>query len=80
MKTNNPLYNDVIINNVTEDMFDDEDDGNVSDEGEGEDAHVHNEELHESGIMCLDVLHPNIPAEELLQEENAVQPCISCRE
>ena len=70
LKRNNPLYKDVIINGVTEDMFDDEDDGNGS--GEGEDAHAHSEELQESGVVRLDVLHPNIPAVELLQEENAV--------
>ena len=70
LKRNNPLYEDVIINGVTEDMFDDEDDGNGS--GEGEDAHAHSEELQESGVVRLDVLHPNIPAVELLQEENAV--------
>ena len=70
LKRNNPLYKDVIINGVTEDMFDDEDDGNGS--GEGENAHAHSEELQESGVVHLDVLHPNIPAVELLQEENAV--------
>ena len=43
-------------------MFDDEDDNNGS--GEDEDAHAHNKDLG--------VLHPNIPAVELLQEENAV--------
>ena len=32
-----------------------------------------NEELQESGVVRLDVLHPNIPTVELLQEENAVQ-------
>ena len=64
LKRNNPLYKDVIINGVTEDMFDDEDDGNGS--SEGEDVHAHNEELQESGVVCLDVLHPNIPAVELL--------------
>ena len=71
LKRNNPLYKDVIINGVTEDMFDDEDDGNGS--SEGEDAHAHSEELQESGVVRLDVLHPIIPAVELLQEENAVQ-------
>ena len=70
LKRNNPLYEDVIINGVTEDMFDDEDDGNGG--SEGEDAHAHSEELQESGVVRLDVLHPNIPAVELLQEENAV--------
>ena len=70
LKRNNPLYKDVIINGVTEDMYDDEDDGNGS--SEGEDVHAHNEELQESGVVRLDVLHPNIPAVELLQEENAV--------
>ena len=70
LKRNNPLYKDVIINGVTEDMFDDEDDGNGG--SEGEDAHAHSEELQESGVVRLDVLHPNIPAVELLQEENAV--------
>ena len=70
LKTNNPLYKDVIINGVTEDMFDDEDDNNGI--GEDEDAHAHNMELQESGVVHLDVLHPNIPAVELLQEENAV--------
>ena len=71
LKINNPLYKDVIINGVTEDMFDDEEDSNGSEESE--DAHAHNEELQESGVVRLDVLHPNIPAVELLQEENAVQ-------
>ena len=71
LKRNNPLYEDVIINGVTEDMFDDEDDGNGG--SEGEDAHAPSEELQESGVVRLDVLHPNIPAVELLQEENAVQ-------
>ena len=71
LKINNPLYEDVIINGVTEDMFDDEEDSNGSEESE--DAHAHNEELQESGVVRLDVLHPNIPAVELLQEENAVQ-------
>ena len=70
LKRNNSLYKDVIINGVTEDMFDDEDDGNGG--SEGEDAHAHSEELQESGVVRLDVLHPNIPAVELLQEENAV--------
>ena len=70
LKRNNPLYEDVIINGVTEDMFDDETDSNGS--GEGENAHAHSEELQESGIVRLDVLHPNIPTVELLQEENAV--------
>ena len=70
LKRNNPLYEDVIISGVTEDMFDDKDDGNGS--SEGEDAHAHSEELLESGVVRLDVLHPNIPAVELLQEENAV--------
>ena len=70
LKTNNPLYKDVIINGVTEDMFDDEEDNNGS--GEDEDAHAHNEQLQESGVVRLDVLHPNIPAVEILQEENAV--------
>ena len=69
LKMNNPLYEDVIINGVTEDMFDDEEDNNGS--GEDEVAHAHNEELQESGVVRLDVLHPNIPAVELLQEENA---------
>ena len=69
-KMNNPLYKDVIINGVTEDMFDDEDNSNGG--GEDEDAHAHNDELQESGVVRLDVLHPNIPAVELLQEENAV--------
>ena len=36
LKRNNPLYEDVIINGVTEDMFDDEDDGNGSGNGSGE--------------------------------------------
>ena len=71
LKINNPLYKDVIINGVTEDMFDDEEDSNGSEESE--DAHAHNEELQESGVVRLDVLHPNIPTVELLQEENAVQ-------
>ena len=71
LKMNNPPYEDVIINGVTEDMFDDEEDSNGS--GESEDAHAHNEELQESGVVRLDVLHPNIPTVELLQEENAVQ-------
>ena len=71
LKRNNPLYEDVIINGVTEDMFDDEDDGNGG--SEGEDAHAHSEELQESGVVRLDVLHPNIPAVELLQEENSVK-------
>ena len=71
LKINNPLYEDVIINGVTEDMFDDEEDSNGSEESE--DAHAHNEELQESGVVRLDALHPNIPAVELLQEENAVQ-------
>ena len=70
VKTYNPLYKDVIINGVTEDMFDDEDDSNGS--GEDVDAHAHNEEFQESGVVCLDVLHPNIRAVELLQDENAV--------
>ena len=70
LKTINPLYKDVIINGVTEDMSDDEEDNNGS--GEDEDAHPHNEELQESGVVRLDVLHPNIPAVELLQKENAV--------
>ena len=52
-------------------MFDDEEDSNGSEKSE--DAHAHNEELQESGVVRLDVLHPNIPAVELLQEENAVQ-------
>ena len=67
---NNPLYKDVIIGG-TEDMFDDKDDGNASDKDE--DAHAHNEELQESGVVRSDVLHLNIPEVELLQEENAVQ-------
>ena len=71
LKINNPLYEEVIINGVTEDMFDDEEDSNGGEESE--DAHAHNEELQESGVVRLDVLHPNIPAVELLQEENAVQ-------
>ena len=69
LKMNNPIYEDVVINGVTEDMFDDEEDNNGS--GEDEVAHAHNEELQESGVVRLDVLHPNIPAVELLQEENA---------
>ena len=69
LKMNNPLYEDVLINGVTEDMFDDEEDNNGS--GEDEVAHAHNEELQESGVVRLDVLHPNIPTVELLQEENA---------
>ena len=69
LKMNNPLYEDVVINGVTEDMFDDEEDSNGC--GESEDAHAHSEELQESGVVRLDVLHPNIPAVELLQEENA---------
>ena len=64
LKMNNPLYEDVVINGVTEDMFDDEEDNNGS--GEDEVAHAHNEELQESGVVRLDVLHPNIPAVELL--------------
>ena len=69
LKMNNPLYEDVVINGVTENMFDDEEDNNGS--GEDEVAHAHNEELQESGVVRLDVLHPNIPAVELPQEENA---------
>ena len=53
---------DVIIIGVDED-------NNGS--GEDEDAHAHNKELQESGVVCLDVLHPNIPAVELLHEDNA---------
>ena len=70
LKINNPYYKDVIINGIIEDMFDDEDDSNAS--GKDEDAHAHNEELQESGVVHLDVLHPNNPTVELLQEENAV--------
>ena len=69
LKMNNPLYEDVVINGVTEDMFDDEEVSNGS--VENQDAHAHNEELQESGVVRLDVLHPKIPAVELLQEENA---------
>ena len=64
LKINNPLYEEVIINGITEDMFDDEENSNGSEESE--DAHAHNEELQESGVVRLDVLHPNIPAVELL--------------
>ena len=49
LKMNNPLYKDVIINSVTEDMFYDEEDSNGS--VENEDAHAHNEELQESGVV-----------------------------
>ena len=70
LKTYNPLYKDVIINGVTEDMFDDEDHSNGI--GASEDAHANNEELQESGDVRLDVLHPNIPAVESLQDKNSV--------
>ena len=51
-------------------MGDDENINNGS--GKDEDAHAHNEELQKGGVVCLDVLHPNIPAVEILQEGNAV--------
>ena len=38
LKMNNPLYKDVIISGVTEDMFDDEEDNNGS--GVNKDAHT----------------------------------------
>ena len=69
LKMNNPLYKDIVINGVTEDIFDDEEDNNGSREDEV--AHANNEELQESGVVCLDVLHPNIPTVELPQKENA---------
>ena len=65
LKMNNPHYKDVIINGVTEDMFDDEEDSYGSEESE--DAHAPNKELQESIVVRLDVLHPNVPAVELMQ-------------
>ena len=69
LKSKNPLYSDVIINDVNEDMFDD---GNrIVDNDEHDASTAVEEDLQESGIVRLDALHPNIPAMDLLLEDNA---------
>ena len=62
LKQHNPLYSDVTVTNVSEDMFDG--DGS-NDSGADDEEQL---EMDETGVVRLDALQPNVTAVELLQE------------
>ena len=75
LKQHNPLYSDVTITSMNEDIFNGDDNNGPVTESEsnnelGEEVDI---EMDETGIVRLDAIQPNVVAADVLQEHKSIE-------